>query len=354
VSLGTSNGTGLPVCDCHDVCCPALLYSLAQTAQYRRYQLGRNARSAGQKATESTPADTAPHSPELKVARVAVQLELEKAAPVGLVARRLTEHTQDTVVARRGAASEVDDRLFRPDLQHELRLLDGVEGLDVEVPVGPRAIARVVPLARDTGSHSFFPSGFASQAPLGTTADVHWRFAADSWHRPGPTRSTPNSVVLPASICPSRSIMKVAPPSVTVPRATILALVGPWVCVVPSALVWTTVAMTGFGPRGGGRRLSSAPARPGPARQPAAPAQPAGRPPSPVVPAAAPIPRRRHLRQRSGTPRRAAVLSCARPGHDLSGAHAHACHPSRAGSLSRPDVRRVRHSTAEYRCSASG
>ena len=41
-----------------------------------------------------------------------------------------------------------------------------------------------------------------------------------------PTSSTPNSVSLPDSTCPSRSIAKVAPPTVTVPRPQSLRLCG--------------------------------------------------------------------------------------------------------------------------------
>ena len=67
----------------------------------------------------------------------------------------------------------------------------------------------------DTGSDTSSPSGLASQAALGTAAAA-------------PTSSTPNSVSTPDSTCPSRSIMKVAPPTVTVPRATIFACASPW------------------------------------------------------------------------------------------------------------------------------
>ena len=54
--------------------------------------------------------------PQLEVARVAVQLQLEESA---------AEHRQDATVARRGATSVVDDRFLVADLQDELRLLDG-------------------------------------------------------------------------------------------------------------------------------------------------------------------------------------------------------------------------------------
>mmetsp|Transcript_32129 Transcript_32129/g.81860 ORF Transcript_32129/g.81860 Transcript_32129/m.81860 type:complete len:249 (+) Transcript_32129:203-949(+) len=88
--------------------------------------------------------------PQLEVARIAVQLELEVATPLRRVSR--LEHGQDAPVAGRGAASEADGGLLLADAQHERRALDGHERRHLEVPV------LVVALTRHRVGH-LFPVG---------------------------------------------------------------------------------------------------------------------------------------------------------------------------------------------------